>query len=172
MQREGESRGHARAPREEAQIPSTGTLGGSADIQTLSASRRYGRLSAARDLPDYNRDNPLAKLIGLNRGAATRGRTGVLCREQHAVPLPNRAPGALWPERTGCRHSDPTHQDNKSDFQKQNVKDFTTADTRLVRGLVQARDWSGPFLRLSCTAGPDSLLTRAGANPGRRSSST
>ncbi len=44
---------------------------------------------------------------------------------------------------------DPTLQDNKTDFQKQNVKDFVSTDTVLTRGLVTVGNWTGPFLRIS-----------------------
>jgi hypothetical protein len=62
---------------------------------------------------------------------------------------------------------DPTRQDNKTDFQKQNVRLFRTAPTALVRGWVTTGDWTGPFLRLSYVAGPESPLWRAGnGSPG------
>ena len=53
---------------------------------------------------------------------------------------------------------DPQQQDNKTDFQKQNVASFLVADTQLIRGIASAGAWSGPFLRLSYRAGPDSVL--------------
>jgi mannose-6-phosphate isomerase-like protein (cupin superfamily) len=56
---------------------------------------------------------------------------------------------------------DPTRQDNKTDFQKQNVRLFRTSTTSLVRGWATTGDWTGPFLRLSYQAGPDSPLWRA-----------
>ena len=55
---------------------------------------------------------------------------------------------------------DPTQQDNKNDFQKQNVKDFRATDTHLIRGLVTAGDWTGLFVRLSYRGGPDSKLSQ------------
>ena len=55
----------------------------------------------------------------------------------------------------------PTRQDNKTDFQKQNVRSFRTSATSLVRGWVTTGDWTGPFLRLSYRAGPDSPLWKA-----------
>jgi mannose-6-phosphate isomerase-like protein (cupin superfamily) len=62
---------------------------------------------------------------------------------------------------------DPTRQDNKTDFQKQNVRMFRTSTTSLIRGWVTTGDWTGPFLRLSYQAGPDSPLWRAGnGSPG------
>jgi mannose-6-phosphate isomerase-like protein (cupin superfamily) len=56
---------------------------------------------------------------------------------------------------------DPARQDNKTDFQKQNVRLFRTSTTSLVRGWVTTGDWTGPFLRLGYQAGPDSPLWRA-----------
>jgi hypothetical protein len=53
---------------------------------------------------------------------------------------------------------DPELQDNKLDFQKQNVASFQAADTQLVRGIVSAGGWTGPFLRVSYQGGPDSVL--------------
>jgi mannose-6-phosphate isomerase-like protein (cupin superfamily) len=63
---------------------------------------------------------------------------------------------------------DPTRQDNKTDFQKQNIRLFRTSTTSLVRGWVTTGDWTGPFLRLSYQAGPDSPLWRAAnGSPGQ-----
>ena len=56
---------------------------------------------------------------------------------------------------------DPTKQDNKTDFQKQNLKSLTVGDTQLVRGWAKAGAWTGPFLRLSYEGGPDSTLAQA-----------
>jgi mannose-6-phosphate isomerase-like protein (cupin superfamily) len=56
---------------------------------------------------------------------------------------------------------DPARQDSKTDFQKQNVKSFRTSASSLVRGWVTTGDWTGPFLRLSYQAGPDSPLWKA-----------
>jgi mannose-6-phosphate isomerase-like protein (cupin superfamily) len=62
---------------------------------------------------------------------------------------------------------DPARQDNKTDFQKQNVRSFRTSATSLVRGWATTGDWTGPFLRLSYQAGPDSPLWKAkNASPG------
>ncbi len=75
---------------------------------------------------------------------------------------------ALWGP-SGGDHAvlDPTQQDNKTDFQKQNVKSLTIGDTRIVRGWATVGDWTGPFLRLSYEGGPDSQLARlAGSLPG------
>ena len=59
---------------------------------------------------------------------------------------------------------DPTRQDNKTDFQKQNVKDFRVTDTYLARGWASAGDWTGPFVKLSYRGGPDSKLSQAASH--------
>ena len=56
---------------------------------------------------------------------------------------------------------DPTRQDNKTDFQKQNLKSLQIGDARLVRGWATANGWTGSFLRVSYEGGPDSRLAQA-----------
>jgi mannose-6-phosphate isomerase-like protein (cupin superfamily) len=55
----------------------------------------------------------------------------------------------------------PMIQDNKTDFQKQNIKDFVLTDTHLIRGWASAGQWTGPFLKLSYRGDPDSILSVA-----------
>src|SRR4051794_26304312 len=61
----------------------------------------------------------------------------------------------------------PEHQDDKLDFQKQNVSAFTTGDVTLVRGRVTAGSWTGPFLRIAYRGGDDSELARRAGGAGR-----
>ena len=56
---------------------------------------------------------------------------------------------------------DPAQQDNKTDFQKQNLKSLTIGDVHIVRGWATAGDWTGSFLRISYDAGPDTKLAAA-----------
>jgi mannose-6-phosphate isomerase-like protein (cupin superfamily) len=113
--------------------------------------------------PNYSANNPLLKLLHLMSQvqlAASR-ESYITDRIQYLFPV---ADLSLYGP-SGADHSlfDPANQDNKTDFQKQNVDDFHTADTFLVRGLATAGGWTGPFLRLSYRGGPDSLLSqRAG----------
>lgn len=64
---------------------------------------------------------------------------------------------------SGSDHSilDPEKQDNKTDFQKQNIKDFHLTDTYIIRGLVKAGQWTGPFVKFSYRGDTDSVLSRA-----------
>lgn len=54
---------------------------------------------------------------------------------------------------------DPRDQDDKNDFQKQNVQDFLAADCQLTRGWVVAGNWQGPCLNISYRGGPDTILS-------------
>ncbi|HTI70262.1 MAG TPA: cupin domain-containing protein [Candidatus Limnocylindria bacterium] len=56
---------------------------------------------------------------------------------------------------------DPRFQDNKTDFQKQNLKSLTLGDAHFMRGWATINDWTGAFLRFSYEGGPDSVLSRA-----------
>jgi len=109
--------------------------------------------------PDYSHDNPLLRLLDLTgqiRLAA--GRQCYLTDHlQYLVPydfLELYGPGGADADVL-----DPTRQDSKTDFQKQNVRTFRTTDTQLVRGWAAVDGWVGPFVRLSYRGGPDSRLS-------------
>jgi mannose-6-phosphate isomerase-like protein (cupin superfamily) len=111
--------------------------------------------------PNYDQDNSLLALMTLIEGqqlAAERDYY-VARRLQYLFPI---ADLALYGPSGGAADTlDPKFQDSKTDFQKQNVKAFTTTHTSIVRGLVRAGAWSGPFVRLSYDGGPDTPLARA-----------
>ena len=53
---------------------------------------------------------------------------------------------------------DPRRQDEKQDFQKQNIANFNLEDCWLARGYASADPWDGSFLKLSYSASPFSRL--------------
>jgi hypothetical protein len=108
--------------------------------------------------PDYDRDNPVVRLLTLVEGAALAAGREAYPFEELQYLFPIRALQLYGPSPPSDGVLDPKQQDNKTDFQKQNVASFTAADTQLVRGVASAGAWTGPFLRLSYRAGPDSVL--------------
>jgi hypothetical protein len=116
---------------------------------------------------DYKPNNPLARLMSLLEAVelAAEREHYLLNQVQYLIPydfLELYGPsGGQWDV------IDPRNQDNKEDFQKQNIKDFRCTDTWLARGWATTRgdssdgDWTGPFLFLSYRAGPDSKLSQA-----------
>ncbi|WNR42697.1 cupin domain-containing protein [Paenibacillus roseipurpureus] len=113
--------------------------------------------------PNYNDQNPVMKLLQLVE--STHFAASLECYNteslQYLFPFDKLvlyAPNQQDPARDQL---DFRGQDNKTDFQKQNIQNFITTDTTLVRGLVTAGNWTGPFLRLSYRGGPDSKLSQA-----------
>ncbi|MCA6098190.1 hypothetical protein [Bradyrhizobium australafricanum] len=129
--------------------------------------------------PDYNSRNPLSKLLSVaetQRLAAERH--FYLTDELHSL-FPFGHLDFAGPQGADSNILDPVAQDNKTDFQKQNVRDFQVTDTYLLRGWVTPKAWKDldameplpektvPFLKLSYRAGPDSKLAEAiGGVPG------
>lgn len=111
--------------------------------------------------PEYNRGNPLLKLMNLLERAQLAAEREFYLTEQLQYLFPYDFLSFYGPQGNDAGILDPTQQDNKTDFQKQNVKDFRSTDTFLVRGLVNVGDWTGSFLRVSYRGGPDSKLSAA-----------
>ncbi|MEU7040926.1 hypothetical protein AB0A77_07685 [Streptomyces varsoviensis] len=116
--------------------------------------------------PDYESANPLLKLLGL----VERSRLAAEREAYEAVSLQYLFP-LRWLELYGPSAPDQDRlaaeeQDVKTDFQKQNLRDFRLGDTRAVRGWAATDGWRGPFLQLSYRGGPDSELWRAAGRLG------
>lgn len=115
--------------------------------------------------PDYAADNPLVKLLGLVE------RTNLVAEREFYDPLSLQHLYPLtWLElygpAGGSNVTDPTQQDDKNDFQKQNVRNFRLGDTQAVRGWAVTSSGRNPFLQLSYRAGPDSALSQAAGQLG------
>jgi mannose-6-phosphate isomerase-like protein (cupin superfamily) len=111
--------------------------------------------------PDYNTKNPLLKLMHLIEKVELAAEREYYMMEHVQYLFPVKHLQLYSPSAPNHTLHDPTQQDIKTDFQKQNVRDFLTADTLLVRGWVNTGQWTTPFLRLSYRGGPDSALSRA-----------
>lgn len=110
--------------------------------------------------PNYNSDNSLIKLINLMQKTQLGAEREHYLTDSLQFLFAYDYLEIYGPAKPDIDLLDPTLQDNKNDFQKQNVKDFRTTDTHIIRGLVTTGDWTGPFLRLSYRGGPDSKLSQ------------
>jgi len=111
--------------------------------------------------PNYDQGNSLLKLLHIMQTvhlAADRERY-LMDYTQYLFPFEHLE--MYGPSGANFQVLDPTQQDDKTDFQKQNVRDFFLGDTYLVRGWVNAGDWTGAFLRVSYRGGVDSRLSAA-----------
>lgn len=111
---------------------------------------------------NYNVRNPSIKLMNIMQGST------VLAENMAAYTADSLQ--YLFPfshlEMYGPAGNDhailnPEIQDNKTDFQKQNIKDFHLTDTHLIRGWVTAKEWTGAFIKFSYRGDTDSALSRA-----------
>lgn len=111
--------------------------------------------------PDYDSSNPLLKLLHLMENTRLAAAREVYMMEHAQYLFPYRQLQLYSPAPPNESVHNPENQDLKTDFQKQNVRDFFSADTVLVRGWVNAGAWTTPFLRISYRGGPDSVLSQA-----------
>src|SRR5262249_38473068 len=111
--------------------------------------------------PNYSANNPMLKLLGLMERVQFAAEREFYFMGQAQYLFPFDFLELYGPAAPNADVLDPMRQDDKTDFQKQNVRTFNTTDTHLVRGLATAGDWTGPFLRLSYRGGPDSRLSAA-----------
>jgi len=121
--------------------------------------------------PDYDNNNPVTRLLSLVEGATLAAGREAYPFDALQYLFPIRALQLYGPSPPADGVLDPALQDNKTDFQKQNVASFQADDTQLIRGLASAGAWTGPFLRLTYRAGPDSVLAgmaRASLGPAIR----
>jgi mannose-6-phosphate isomerase-like protein (cupin superfamily) len=109
-------------------------------------------------MPNYNKGSSLVTLMRLMERTQLAVDREWYLRDDLQYLFPVDYLELYGPSGGDADLLDPTRQDNKTDFQKQNVKSFRTSATSLVRGWVTTGDWTGPFLRLSYQAGPDSPL--------------
>lgn len=110
--------------------------------------------------PNYDQENSLVWLMRRIEGTHLAVEREHYLHESLQYLFPFQALTLYGPSAPNTQVTDPTQQDDKGDFQKQNVKDVQTADTTLVRGWVSLEGWTGPFLRVSYRGGPDSMLSR------------
>ncbi|QPK65204.1 cupin domain-containing protein [Methylomonas sp. LL1] len=111
--------------------------------------------------PDYNRGNSLLKLMGLMERTQLAAEREFYLTEHLQYLFPYDFLELYGPAGSDGNITAPEQQDNKEDFQKQNIRDFRATDTSLLRGWVAVGDTVIPFVRISYRSGPDSLLSQA-----------
>jgi mannose-6-phosphate isomerase-like protein (cupin superfamily) len=107
---------------------------------------------------NYNKGNSLLGVMRLIEQTEFACDREWYLRDSLQYLFPFRHLELYGPQGQDWMVTDPTQQDNKTDFQKQNIKTFQTSATALSRGWVTTGDWTGPFLRISYQGGPDSPL--------------
>lgn len=121
---------------------------------------------------DYKTNNPLARLVALVQGVELCSDRDSYLGTSIQYLLPFDYLDMYGPADAQWAETDIRKEDNKEDFQKQNIHDFRCTDTVLARGwATTAWDadpnsiaWTGPFLFFSYRGGPDSKLSQAASH--------
>ena len=109
--------------------------------------------------PNYAKNNPIWLLVSqVEATELSAGREHYLADSlQYVFPIAELAlygpSGDAWEVR------DPRQQQNKNDFQKQNIRALKLTGMSIVRGYARAGDWVGPFLHLAYDPPGDSPLS-------------
>jgi hypothetical protein len=111
--------------------------------------------------PNYNTHNPIWKVVQAVEGLDLAAEREYYLADSIQYLFPVTRIALYGPTGADWQVQDPRLQENKNDFQKQNVRHFDLATTYLARGYARAGDWTGPFLHLSHSPGADSPLNGA-----------
>ncbi|MBY0278680.1 cupin domain-containing protein [Candidatus Binatia bacterium] len=111
--------------------------------------------------PTYDHDNSLLALLTLIEGRHLGAERECYVGTSLQYLFPIRSLALFGPSGSDADVLDPALQDNKVDFQKQNVASFLVGDTFIVRGMVTVGNWSGPFVRISYGGGSETGLAIA-----------
>jgi mannose-6-phosphate isomerase-like protein (cupin superfamily) len=109
--------------------------------------------------PDYDSGNSLVNLLEVMERCELAGERQTYVTNSHQYLFPFDFLQLYGPSGSDFANVDPKSQDNKTDFQKQNVRMFTLTDTWVMRGWASVLEWIGPYIRLSYRAGIDSKLS-------------
>lgn len=112
--------------------------------------------------PKYNSNNPLTKIIAAYEGFEPSAGAQHYIANSRNFLLPFRNLALYGPAGGDWQVADPRLQDNKNDFQKQNVRSFDLAETQLTRCYAHAGDWTGSCLHISYAPGLASPLSADG----------
>ncbi len=112
--------------------------------------------------PNYNKGSSLVALVNILESTELACDREWYLRDHLQYLFPYEYLELYGPQAGDANILDPAQQDNKTDFQKQNIKSFRTSSTYVIRGWVTTGEWTGPFVRLSYQAGPESPLARPG----------
>ncbi len=108
--------------------------------------------------PNYDKDNPIWRVIRAVEETAFAAEREHYLVDSLQFLLPVASIALYGPAGDQWEIRDPRLQDNKNDFQKQNLRDFTLTGVRLTRGFAAAGGWCGSFLQVSYTPLPGTPL--------------
>ena len=122
--------------------------------------------------PDYQERNPILRMMEVWAKAELAADREHYDAGSLDFLFPFKDLALYGPRPPNSGVLDPRQQDEKQDFQKQNVADFNLEDCWLARGYASADPWEGSFLKLSYSASPFTRLATKAAEAGSPLGST
>jgi mannose-6-phosphate isomerase-like protein (cupin superfamily) len=124
------------------------------------------RVVVSPQRPNYDVGNPILRVMrSVERVDLAAERENYVADSLQYI-LPYRDLALYSPAGGDSGIIDPRNQDNKNDFQKQNIVDFNLEDVYLVRGYATAGDWTGSFLQISYRGAGTELERASGGTMG------
>ena len=120
----------------------------------------------ARD-PDYHDHNPILRVLNAWAKAALAADREHYDAGSLDYLFPFKNLGLYGPKPPNSSVLDPRQQDDKQDFQKQNIARFDFEDCWLARGYASVDSWEGAFLKLSYSGSPFTRLAESAKAAGR-----
>ena len=117
--------------------------------------------------PNYQDHNPVIRMM------TTWAKAELAADREHYDAgsldflFPYRDLALYGPKPPNSNVLDPRQQDDKQDFQKQNIASFNLGDCWLARGYAAADPWDGSFLKLSYSASPYTVLAERARAAGK-----
>lgn len=111
--------------------------------------------------PNYDKNNPVWTLARMVEEVGLAADREHYLADSLEYLFPIESVALYGPSGDQWEIRDPRQQDNKNDFQKQNIRELTLTGTHIVRGYAHAGDWTGAFLHIAFTPGPGSPLVGA-----------
>jgi mannose-6-phosphate isomerase-like protein (cupin superfamily) len=108
--------------------------------------------------PDYNSGNPVQKVLRAIEDTSLAAEREHYLADSLEYLLPVSSMALYGPSGADWQQADPRQQENKNDFQKQNLRDVQFAGLRLTRGFATTGGWTGSFLAIAYVPLPGSPL--------------
>lgn len=124
------------------------------------------RVVVSPQRPNYDVNNPILRVMRAIERVDLAAELENYLADSLQYLFPFRDLSLYSPTGGDATIIDPRFQDNKNDFQKQNITDFKLHDVYLVRGYATAGDWTGSLLQISYRGAGTELERRSGGNLG------
>ncbi|MBP7147657.1 MAG: cupin domain-containing protein [Acidobacteria bacterium] len=116
--------------------------------------------------PQYGKENPLWRIVEQVEATELAAERNFYLADSLQYLFPVAGLSLYGPAGADWQVKDPRAQDNKNDFQKQNIRELRLNGMSLARGYARAGDWCGAMLRVGYAPPDGSPLAPGGRPPG------